>query len=65
MFAVRRFNANLSALLRQKLARGGLEWPSVALGVYPPEAEAKPKVGGFTEVNLENLVAMGADLLVL
>ena len=32
---------------------------------YPPEAEAKPKVGGFTEVNLENLVAMGADLLVL
>ena len=32
---------------------------------YPPEAGAKPKVGGFTEVNLENLVAMGADLLVL
>ena len=32
---------------------------------YPPEAGAKPKVGGFTEVNLESLVAMGADLLIL
>ena len=35
-FAVRRFNADLSAWLRQKLARGGLEGPSVALGVIPP-----------------------------
>lgn len=32
---------------------------------YPPEAKLKPKAGGFTEVNLESLVAMGADLLVL
>ena len=36
MFAVRRFNADLSAWLRQKLARGGLWGPSVALGVIPP-----------------------------
>ena len=32
---------------------------------YPPEAKQKPKAGGFTEVNLESLVAMSADLLVL
>ena len=32
---------------------------------YPPEAKLKPKAGGFTEVNLESLVAMSADLLVL
>ncbi len=32
---------------------------------YPPEAKLKPRAGGFTEVNLESLVAMGADLLVL
>ena len=32
---------------------------------YPPEAKLKPKAGGFTEVNLESLVVMSADLLVL
>ena len=32
---------------------------------YPPEAKQKPKVGGFTDVSMENLIAMNADLIVL
>ncbi|NLL37528.1 MAG: ABC transporter substrate-binding protein, partial [Fretibacterium sp.] len=32
---------------------------------YPPEALKKPRLGGFTEVNLESLVSSGTDLLVL
>lgn len=32
---------------------------------WPPEALAKPKVGGFTRLNLEALVALKADLVVL
>lgn len=32
---------------------------------YPPEVADKPKVGGFTNLNLEALVAIKADLIVL
>lgn len=32
---------------------------------YPPEAAAKPKIGGYAEINFEALLAMRTDLLVL
>ncbi|MCJ7604563.1 MAG: cobalamin-binding protein [Dehalococcoidales bacterium] len=30
---------------------------------YPPEAEAKPSVGGFSTPNIEEIVALGPDLI--
>lgn len=32
---------------------------------YPPEAQKKEKIGGFTTINLESIVAKKADLVVL
>ena len=32
---------------------------------YPPEAQAKPKVGGFADVNIEKLLSLNPDLVLV